>query len=151
MANASNELTQAPFVYNFRIRGKFLPSSPIPSFFETGPQIKMTVHKAVKTPKIRNLRSVTVLCTPGDMLIADWHLKSLLLVQLTPARKGSVATAWLEGIAEYGTAENETDAITDLVISLGEYREALERREENLGNSARRELDYLRRLIERSN
>lgn len=91
-----------------------------------------------------------VLPIPRDTQVAGWRLKSLLLVQTKPARKGWVATGWLEGIAEYGTAENETDAITDLVVSLGEYKEALEKREEGLGDSARRELDYLRKLIERS-
>ena len=42
------------------------------------------------------------------------------------------------------------EAIIDLVISLGEYHESLEEHEEDLGDSARRDLDCLRRLIRRS-
>lgn len=125
MSTASNKLTGRPFGYTSKIR--------------------ITAHKTAKTPKV-----VMALTIPRDTLIAGWFLKSLLLVQVKPARRGSVATTWLEGIAEYGAAENETDAITDLIISLGEYREALERRQRKLGDSARKELDYLRKLIERS-
>jgi len=54
----------------------------------------------------------------------------------------------VEGVAEYGTAKSESEAIADLVVSLGEYLEVLERREKNLGDSARNELNCLRRLIE---
>ena len=52
------------------------------------------------------------------------------------------------GTSEYGISAVAPDAITDLIISLGEYRESLERREERLGDSALRELSALRRLIE---
>ncbi len=149
MSTANNELKQRPVVYSPRISGGFLSSSPIPWFSKTNPQIKIRARKAAKTPNIRKTRSITVLSVPRDTQVADWLLKSLLLVQLTPGREGSVATTWLEGIAEYGAADNETDAVTDLIISLGEYKEALEDREENLGDSARMELDYLRKLIER--
>jgi len=55
----------------------------------------------------------------------------------------------LEGIAEYGAAKNESGAIIDLVVSLGEYFEALERREKDLRDSALKELNCLRRLIKR--
>lgn len=151
MSTASNKLIGRSFAYTTHsIPQTLLPSPVIPWFFETNQQIRITVHKAVKTPNIKKPRSVTVLLIPRDTQIAGWLLKSLLIVQLTPTRKGSVATTWLEGIAEYGAAENETDAITDVVTSLGEYKEALEEREENLGDSARRELDLLRKLIERS-
>ena len=115
------------------------------SFVYTSPKIKIRAYKAAKTPNVP--RSLPI---PRNTQIADWRLKSLLLVQTKPTRKGSVATAWLEGINEYGTADNETDAITDLVVSLGEYKETLEEREDNLGDSALRELYYLRKLIERS-
>ena len=150
MSTASNEITQLPFVYDSRIRVGFFQSLPIPWFSGTSPRIRITAHKAAKTPNIRKPKSVTVVSIPHDTQIAGWRLKSLLLVQLTPARRELVAETWLEGLAEYGTAENEADAITDLVVSLGEYGEALESREKNLGDSARKELDYLRRLIERS-
>jgi len=86
---------------------------------------------------------------PRDSEIGDWRLKSIILVQIRTTRKEWLATTWLEGIAEYGVGEGGSEAIIDLVVSLGEYRESLEKREVNLGDSARRELDYLRRLIER--
>ena len=68
-------------------------------------------------------------------------------IRYTP--KEYVAATWLEGIAEYGAAQGQTEAVADLVVSLGEYKESLEKRETKLGDSARRELDYLRRLIKR--
>jgi len=124
-------------------------SSPIQWESESSAEIRLVVHKPVKTPNLHKLSSVTTLSIPRDSEIAGWHLKSLLLVQISHTQKGSVATTWLEGIAEYGAAKNESGAIIDLVVSLGEYLEALERREKDLGDSARNELNYLRRLIER--
>ena len=76
-------------------------------------------------------------------------MKSVILVQVSRTRRESVATTWLEGVAEYGTGAGDNEAISDLVVSLGEYRKALEKRERKLGDSARKELDCLRRLIER--
>lgn len=78
-----------------------------------------------------------------------WRLKSVILVRIRRTRKEFLATTWFEGIEEYGAGEGETEAIKDLVVSLGEYREALERRAATLGDSARRELHYLCKLIER--
>jgi hypothetical protein len=60
-----------------------------------------------------------------------------------------VATTWLEGVLEYGNGATANDSLADLIVSIGEYRESLERREEDLGDSALRELSYLRRLISR--
>ena len=77
-------------------------------------------------------------------------MESVMLVQISHARRESVATIWLEGIAEYGTGAGDSEAISDLVVSLGEYRKSLEKRERKLGDSARKELDCLVRLIEHS-
>ena len=120
----------------------------------TMPNNALTERDFITSPSIiipgTFCRTVTAVVIPHDTSIAGWHLKSLLLVEITPADMEFVATTWLEGVAEYGTGETEADAKTDLVVSLGEYREALEERQDKLGDSALRELDYLRKLIERS-
>lgn len=150
METASNARIGLPYVYSSKIRAIPLPSSPIPWSSETSPEIRITVHKPANTPVIRQMSSITVLTIPRESNIAGWHVKSLLVVQISHTHKESVATTWLEGIAEYGTGKGENEAIIDLVGSLGEYRDALERRKRKLGDSARKELECLRRLIERS-
>ena len=149
MSTVTNLLKASAFVSNPMIRVVPLLSSPIQWESESSAEIRLVVHKPVKTPNLRKPSSMTVLSIPRDSEIAGWHLKSLLLVQISHTQKGSVATTWLEGIAEYGAAKNGSEAITDLVVSLGEYLEALERREKDLGDSACNELNCLRRLIKR--
>ena len=160
MSTSTNKLKASAFVSNPIIRAvpslnpsiiRVVPlsSSPLQWEWEGSTEITLVVHKPVKTPNFRKPTSVTILSIPRDSKIAGWHLKSLLLVQMSHTRKGSVATTWLEGIAEYGAAKNESGAITDLVVSLGEYLEALERREKDLGDSARKELNCLLKLIKR--
>lgn len=117
---------------------------------ETGPEIRLVVHKPGGTPRLRRVSAVTVVSILRDAEIRGYRLKLAMLVELHRARRESLATTWLEGVAEYGTGKTDDEAITDLVVSLGEYRECLEKRERSLGNSARKELDCLRRLIERS-
>lgn len=150
MSTGTNKLKASAFVSNPIIRVVPLSSSPIQWKPKTSLEIRLLVHKPVKTPIIRKPNALTVLSIPRDSEIGGWRLKSVMLVQISRARRESLATTWLEGIAEYGTAEGDSEAIIDLVISLGEYRESLEKREGNLGDSARKELDCLRSLIERS-
>ena len=150
MSTVTNKLEASAFVSNPVIQVVPLSTSPIQWELESSAEIRLVVHKPVKTPNLRKPSSVTILSIPRNSEIVGWHLKSLLLVQINHTQKESVATTWLEGIAEYGVAKNESGAIIDLVVSLGEYLEALERREKNLGDSARKELNYLRRLIGRS-
>jgi len=149
VSTVTNLLKASAFVSNPMIRVVPSLSSPIQWESESNAEIRLVVHKPVKTPNLRKPSSVTTLSIPRDSKFAGWHLKSLLLVQISHTQKGSVATTWLEGIAEYGAAKNESGAITDLVVSLGEYLEALQRREKDLGDSACKELNYLRRLIKR--
>lgn len=150
MDTASNELVSLPYVCTPKIRAVSLPSSSIPWSSETSSEIRLLVHKPVKTPRLYKLSSITVLSIPRDSEIVGWHLKSLLLVQVSHTRRGSLATTWLEGVAEYGTGKDQAEAVTDLVISLGEYCKSLEKQEDKLGDSARKELNCLRRLIKRS-
>ena len=145
----SNEIPSSAFISNPEIRIMAFPSPPIELKSETSPEIIFVMHNPGKTLTRGRSNTVTVLTLPRDSEIGDWRLKSIILVQIRTTRKEWLATTWLEGIAEYGVGEGGSEAIIDLVVSLGEYRESLEKREVNLGDSARRELDYLRRLIER--
>ena len=150
MSTGTNKLKASAFVSNPMIRVVPLSSSPIQWEMEDSAEIRLVVHKPVKTPSLRKPSSVTVLSVPRDSEIGSWRLKSVMLVQVSRARRESVATIWLEGVAEYGTGAGDNEAISDLVVSLGEYRKSLEKRERKLGDSARKELDCLRRLIEHS-
>ena len=161
MSTGTNKLKASAFVSNPIIRAvplsnppiiRVVPlsSSPLQWEMEGSAEIRLVVHKPVKTPISRKPSSVTVLLIPRKSEIGGWRLKSVMLVQVSRARRESVATIWLEGVAEYGTGAEDDEAISDLVGSLGEYRKALEKRERKLGGSARKELDCLRRLIERS-
>lgn len=109
--------------------------------------VKVTSLQTAKTPVFRRGESVTVCAIPpGDPAIEGWRLKSALLVQIRWTRKQCLAITWLEGVSEYGAGATEAEAIEDLIVSIGEYRDLLERREANLGNP--KELAYLRTLIE---
>ena len=145
-----NELHPSSFVSSPEIEVKTWSKSADWSKSQTSPELRIIVHKPWKTPGFRKSNTLTVFALPRDTKIASWHLKTMLLIQIRHTRRESLATTWFEGMAEYGTGQGQSEAITDLVNSLGEYRESLEKREKNLGGSARKELDYLRRLIERA-
>lgn len=145
----SNEIPSSAFVSNPEICIVAFPSLPIELKSETSPEISFVVHNPGKTLTRGKSNTLTVLTLPRDSEIGDWRLKSIILVQIRHTQKEYLATTWLEGIAEYGVGKGESEAIIDLVVSLGEYRDSLEKQEVNLGDSARRELDYLRRIIER--
>ena len=98
---------------------------------------------------IEETSSLTVFSVPKDTRIGGWLIKSVLLIRIFNRAGESVATTWLEGLTEYGSGAEGIDAIEDLIVSLGEYRESLENRKADLGESALRELDGLRKLIER--
>ena len=150
MSTISNQLAASAFISNPDV--PIVPSSNAPIQLDcvTSPEIKLVAgHKPGKTPNPRKLDSLTVFPLPADSTLNNWRLKSVIVIQLRRARKQWLATTWLEGVAEYGTGETDSEAITDLVVSLGEYRESLEKREEKLGNPARNELKTLRNLIER--
>lgn len=92
--------------------------------------------------------TVSVVSLPKGLQIHGWRLKSLLLAILEADEEGVVANAWLYGVNEYGTGQTEEEAITDLVHSLGEYRQSLEERECRLSPSAKSDLLQLRALVE---
>lgn len=150
MSNIGNELASRTFVTAPEIRIGTLLSSPIQVKWQTSPQIRFEVRKAQKTPNPRKADSVSVVAVPRDSEMGGWRLKSLIVVQIRRERRESVATTWLEGISEYGAGKADGDAIVDLVVSLGEYLESLQKQQRNLGESVRKEIDYLGGIIERA-
>ncbi len=91
--------------------------------------------------------TITVFPIHKDQVIGGITIKSVIVVQLRPIREGVLAETWLEGVYEYGVGENDTKAIEDLVISLNEYLIVLNTNRDTLGDSAKKELDALQRLI----
>jgi hypothetical protein len=90
-----------------------------------------------------------VISIPQGTEVDDWSVNAIIVVQMRRVRKEWVATTWLEGVIEYGNGASADDSLADLIVSIGEYRESLERRAEQIGDSALSELSYLRRLISR--
>jgi len=127
------------------------------SAFYTSPEIQVVPFSTpditlsgLTSPDVRlDVQAFTLLPLLKDTKIAGVTLKSLLLVQLRQTQGGVVAETWLEGIYEYGTGEEYTDALIDLIVSVREYLDALEAREEQLGDSARQELKALRALVQK--
>ena len=148
--NVSNELQRSAFVSSpeVTIRLRFSPEIRLES--HSSPKIRFQSLQSASTLTRGNASTLTVLALPGDAKIAGYLLKLVILVQIRRTSTEYLATTWLEGLEEYGMGETESEAIADLVVSLGEYRESLERREPSLGHLARMELDHLRRVIEPS-
>ena len=122
------------------------------SAFSSSPEFTFFYPQPVGTPRLRQVKSLGLFSIPRDTQVGDWRLKSVLLAQLKTTRKQWVAMTHLAGIAEYGTGKSEVEAITDLIVSLGECRYVLERRAETrrLGASTREGLECLQNLIERA-
>lgn len=149
MTTFSNELPASFVVYNPKIPVNISSSPVIDIHTITSPQIKWQVLKSTGIPYLKKVNSLTVLTISKGTSIAEWEFKSILLVRIQDNSDESIATSWLEGVLEYGTGKGHQEAIEDLVVSLGEYLESLEKQYAILGDSARRELDTLRKLIER--
>ena len=144
----SNELPASAFYTNSEV-GVFSVRSPdIKWLGWNSRDIRFDAMTSSETPTISNLSGLTVLLIPKDTKIGGLLFKSILLVQLRRTQDEVLSETWLEGVYEYGCAQDDSEAIIDPVISLGEYRKALEKRGKKLGDTARRELDALRRLIE---
>ncbi len=138
MRTASNELDTAWYPSN--------PPIDITALSYSAEELRLSVVKPGKTPNPRKPDTLTVFAlSSGD--VGAWNLKSVLIVQLRRSRKRRIASTWLAGITEYGDGDTDENAITDLVNSLGDYREGLKKRKGKLGASAREELRQLERLI----
>lgn len=143
-------LSAAAFSSSPNILMEARPTPICQIYWRTSLEIKRIDYKSARTPKLGRIESVTVLALPKDITVGVWHLNSIIVVQLRSIPKGWLATIWLDGIAEYGTGVTEAGAVSDLVDSLGEYLESLEKRKHKLGESPREELAKLHSIIDRA-
>ena len=79
--------------------------------------------------------------------VCGYKLKTQLLVELRQTWQQCLASTGLEGVIEYGVGKSDTEAIVDLVSSLGDYKASLMKRKDTLGQSAIHDLEFLERLI----
>ena len=112
-------------------------------------EIELEKMISAETPAIVGSSALTYLPIPRDSEIGGFLFKSILLVRLKRTQQEVLAETWLEDVYEYGAGQDDTEAITDLVVSLGEYLHVLNKRKKQLGDSACKELEALRRLIKR--
>jgi hypothetical protein len=70
------------------------------------------------------------------------------MAEISTSGREVMASTYLE-IAEYGVGASLEDAVADLLTSLSDYRESLEKREDRLGPPAVHDLEKLRKLIVR--
>ncbi len=145
----SNELRSTPFATNPQIFLKYERTPDISFTFSNSPRIIFNIMGTVKSPVLESESGLTLLLVPRDTHIDDLCLRSFLLVKILQTKEGVLAESWLEGIYEYGSGQIASEAVIDLIISLGEYLDSLEEREARLGESAKRELDALRKLVTR--
>lgn len=78
-----------------------------------------------------------------------WELLQGLVVQFEVSPDSVTAIPQLEGIDEFGEGASQNEALRDLLTSFTDYLEALERREKELHPVAIKELEVLRKLINR--
>ena len=78
----------------------------------------------------------------------SWELLNDLQVELHYSQAEALATTSLP-VREYGVGKTFEEAIEDLLMSLSDYYESLETREERLAEVEANDLAELRRLIRR--
>jgi hypothetical protein len=154
----SNELTPAvifthePLTIQYFPSGesflvRYIPSDEISLFLQPFvPDLKLVGIGSIGTP-IPETTTLKVLSLHKDQIIAGIKIKSVMLVQLRYVPEGVLVETWLEGAYEYGVADSDIGAIEDLVISLNEYLSILINNKESLGDSAKKELNTLQRVI----
>lgn len=146
----SNELAASAFYTHQEVRVIHFSSQDMRQwFFRNSENVRLEVPPSAGTPATADASALTVLSIPKETDISGIRLRSILLVQLRRTQEGILAETWLEGIYEYGAGQDDTEAITDLVVSLDEYLRVLNRKRKQLGDSARKELDALRKLVGR--
>ena len=146
---SSNELKPSAFktFYEFSVFSLRSPDVRLDVVPTRCPDISFDIVPSSGTPTIVDTYALTLLPVPKDSEIGGLLFRSILLVQLKRTQQGVMAETWLEGVYEYGTGQDDHEAITDLVISLREYLAALKRRKNKLGDSAQKELDVLSKLV----
>jgi hypothetical protein len=145
----SNELTASAFFTNPEIPVTQSRTPDIPFPWWNSPKIALDTVGTSDTRAVGAASALALLPIPRDTQIGRLRLQSILLVQLRQTPEGVLAETWLEGVYEYGAGQDDSEAVIDLIASLGEYVDALEARELQLGDSAKHELYALRRLVTR--
>lgn len=110
----------------------------------------MSLYATTEAPSLGPTETVTVVSLLAGHIVGGWELTGSILGQILRGPDRVLAMTWLEDIVEYGESATDEEAIEDLVVSLGEYRDFLERRKGRLEESAAIDLNCLRRLIKRS-
>lgn len=142
----SNELVMSLQATQQQVNASYLSAPSIDMrFFST--DIGLVKIQSCGTPVPSQISTITVFPIHKDQVIRDITIKSVIVVQIRPIPEGALAETWLEGVYEYGVGENDTKAIDDLVVSLKEYLDVLDTNKDTLGDSAKKELDALQRLI----
>ncbi len=78
-----------------------------------------------------------------------WELARDLIVEVQTSEQETIALTRLS-LGEYGIGCNLKEAVQDLLLSLSDYHDALESREGHLADSAKDELNSIRRILRRS-
>jgi len=145
----SNNLGASSFISSPVMSRNDIKSKELLFKLQPSKKVRFNYKSTSKTPMFKEQESVTILALPRGVIVG-WELKSILLVRIQNRAGESLAMTWLEsGIAEYGVGKSDPEAIEDLIVSLGEYRESLENKKTVLGKSASIELENLSRLISR--
>ena len=107
----------------------------------------------ILNPEVGDSHHIQVVPSGGGLFLVTrgrswkgWELTTDLLVEIAASEQEVLATTYL-AIAEYGIGESLEEAVADLLTSLSDYRESLEKREDRLGPPAVDDLERLRKLI----
>lgn len=114
------------------------------------PRSETVEHKVetLPTPEPSSVE-VGIDVIPRGTLVAGGPWKITLDVVVELRREGADVVAIYHEVDEYGTGKTHEEAMTDLLLSLVDYRESLEKREKRLPTEEQTNLARLRRLLER--
>ena len=143
----SNELTSNAFFTNPQIKLTPSRTPDIRLSWWNSPNIMFNIFGTSETHNIESAPTFTLLSILKGTTIHKYIFQSVLLVQLRQTQEGVLAETWLEGVNEYGTGQDVNEAVTDLIVSLGEYLEVLKEQQNRLSDSAKLEYDTLNKLI----
>ena len=126
------------------------PDIPLGKVSQSKP-LRYRTTKRTGTLAARYTNSIAVIPLQARSVLGDWRLKLVLVVRVQQVRRNWLATTWLErDLEEFGTGDTVDEAIQDLIDSIGEASEVLERRRAGLADSAIKQLDVLNRFVERA-
>jgi len=114
------------------------------------PRSETVEHKVetLPTPEPSSVE-VGIDVIPRGTLVAGGPWKITLDVVVELRREGADIVAIYHEVDEYGTGKTHEEAMTDLLLSLVDYRASLEKREKRLPTEEQTNLARLRLLLER--